>query len=204
MRYNERVRTIVPILQDMQSKPKLASTVEQVRKLRVDALYGKKKHFNAAERKDKLRLWLNLPVIVINIALGSLLFSILQAESPLVFKWIAAVLLFLAATLTGVSTFFDHAKQVEGHRRVGNKYIAVVKGCDRLIAYYQDGLVQEAEFKTLWCLPSQSAPGAPHAHPLMLPVDTRDGGHQGQGRLGQCHCYHVPNLRAPRVLARAG
>ncbi len=132
----------------MQSKPKLASTVEQVRKLRVDALYGKKKHFNAAERKDKLRLWLNLPVIVINIALGSLLFSILQAESPLVFKWTAAVLLFLAATLTGVSTFFDHAKQVEGHRRVGNKYIAVVKGCDRLIAYYQDGLVQETEVKT--------------------------------------------------------
>ncbi len=132
----------------MQPQPKLDATVEQVRKLRADALYGKKKHFNAAERKDKQRLWLNLTVIVINIALGSLLFSILQEGSPVIFKWIAATLLFVAAILSGVSTFFDLAKQVEGHRRVGNKYIAVVKGCERLIAFYQDRLVQETEVKT--------------------------------------------------------
>lgn len=101
---------------------KVEPVIEQFGKLKVDSLYGKKKHFNAADRKGRLRLWLTLPVVIINTALGSLLFSVLQQDSPAQYKWLAAVAAFAAALLTAISTALDIAKQEEGHRRVGNKW----------------------------------------------------------------------------------
>lgn len=123
----------------------MKATKAQIQQLKVDALYGKKKHFNAADRKRRARLWLNLPVVVINTVLGSLLMTILEESSPDVFKWIAATLAIAAAILSAVSTFLDLAKQVEGHRRVGNKYLAVAKQSQRLLAYEADGLIDNAE-----------------------------------------------------------
>ena len=120
-------------------------TIEQIKKLRVDALYGKKKHFNAADRKYRYRLWVTMPVIIINVLIGSTLFSILQESSPYYVKVSLAILSIFAAILTGLSAFLDFAKQVEGHRRVGNKYLAVVKGCERLIACYKDNLMKPEE-----------------------------------------------------------
>jgi uncharacterized membrane protein len=121
------------------------ATKDQIEQLKVDALYGKKKHFNAADRKRRARLWLNIPVVIINAVLGSLLMSILEESSPDVFKWLAATLAIVAAVLSAISIFLDLAKQVEGHRRVGNKYIAVAKQCQRLLAYQADGLISDSE-----------------------------------------------------------
>lgn len=123
----------------------MEATKVQIQRLKVDALYGKKKHFNAADRKRRARLWLSLPVVVINTALGSLLMTILEESSPDLFKWMAAILAIAAAILSAVSTFLDLAKQVEGHRRVGNKYLSVAKQSQRLLAYEVDGLVDNAE-----------------------------------------------------------
>lgn len=123
----------------------MSATKAQVEQLKVDALYGKKKHFNAADRKRRIRLWLSIPVVVINTALGSLLMTILEENSPSVFRWVAATLAIVAAILSAVSTFLDLAKQVEGHRRVGNKYLAVAKQSQRLLAYKADGLIDKAE-----------------------------------------------------------
>ena len=123
----------------------MEATKAQIQQLKVDALYGKKKHFNAADRKRGYRLWLNIPILVINAVLGSLLMTILEESSPDVFKWVAAILAILAAVLSAITIFLDLAKQVEGHRRVGNKYLAVAKQSQRLLAYEADGLVDNAE-----------------------------------------------------------
>lgn len=69
--------------------------------------------------------------------------SILEQNSPEIFKWTAAIFAVAAAILTGIAIFLDLAKQVEGHRRVGNKYISVAKRCERLLAYEADGLIEE-------------------------------------------------------------
>ena len=123
----------------------MKATIESVERLRVDALYGKKKHFNAADRKSRLRLILNIPVIVINVFLSSLLLALFRENSPEYTKIIAAILSLAAAVLSGLSTFLDLAKQVEGHRRVGNRYLSVVKGCERLLAIYRDKLLKPEE-----------------------------------------------------------
>ena len=122
----------------------MEATLQEIKKLKVDALYGKKKHFNAADRKARYFYWLNIPVIVVNVLLGgSLIFDLLKAESPQIAKISAALFSFLAAAMVGISTFFNFSKQVEGHRKVGNKYLEVVKGCNRIIALYTDGLLEE-------------------------------------------------------------
>lgn len=122
----------------------MESTIQEIKKLSVDALYGKKKHFNAADRKAHYFYWLNIPVIVVNVLLGgSLIFDLLKVDSPQIAKILAAIFSFLAAAMIGISTFFNFSKQVEGHRKVGNKYLEVVKGCNRIIALYTDGLLED-------------------------------------------------------------
>lgn len=135
---------------EIKSELILEATIKQIKKLRVDALYGKKRHFNAADRKQRYRLLLNIPVIILNVIIGSSLFTILQEGSPASVKILVAVLSILAAILLGLSTFLDHAKQVEGHRRVGNKYLSIVKECERVIAYFTDDFIDKNEVvKTL-------------------------------------------------------
>jgi len=68
------------------------SIIKKVKELRVDVLYGKKKHFNAADRKQQWNIRLGLPVVLINIIVGSLLFAILSDEVPDWSKWVGAFL----------------------------------------------------------------------------------------------------------------
>lgn len=124
----------------------MEATLNEIKKLRVDALYGKKKHFNAADRKRSYRLRLNIPVIVFNILLGgSLIFQLFEESSPEVAKILAALFSFLAAVMVGISTFFNFSEQVEGHKKVGNKYLEIVKGCERLLALFTDDMIDKQE-----------------------------------------------------------
>lgn len=124
----------------------MKATIKEIKKTRVDALYGKKKHFNAADRKRWYKLGLNIPVILFNILLGgSLLFTLLEESSPEAAKVSAAIFSFLAAAMVGISTFFNFTKQVEGHRKVGNIFLEIVKKCNLLLALYQDEMIDDAE-----------------------------------------------------------
>jgi len=124
----------------------MKATIKEIKKSRVDALYGKKKHFNAADRKRRYRLWLNVPVIVFNVLLGgSLLFTLLEEASPENAKIIAAICSFAAAVMVGISTFFNFSKEIDGHRKVGNKYLKVVKKSNQLLAAYKDKIITDQE-----------------------------------------------------------
>jgi len=124
----------------------MKATIEEIQKTRVDALYGKKKHFNAADRKRYYRLGLNIPVIVFNVLLGgSLLFTLLEEASPENAKILAAICSFAAAVMVGISTFFNFSKEIDGHRKVGNKYLEVVKKSNQILAFYQDKMISDQE-----------------------------------------------------------
>lgn len=124
----------------------MEATRNQLKRLRVDSLYGKKKHFNAADRKDSLSNWLNIPALLVNAILASVLLSNLQKEEPGLFKWVSAILAIIATLLTALAAYWKLAKQVEGHRRVANKFLRVVKGAERLLAFEKDELISGAAF----------------------------------------------------------
>ena len=122
----------------------MEATKEQIKRLRVDALYGKKKHFNAADRKASLNNWLTIPVALINAILSTVLVSNFQEIDPNLFKWVAASISLVATVLSTLAVLMKFAKKVEGHRRVGNKYLAIMKRCERILAYDKDGLADQA------------------------------------------------------------
>jgi glutamine synthetase type III len=121
------------------------AVLEAIKEQEVDALYEKKKHFNAAERKQKYNLQLGLPVVVINTIVGSIIFLALGNIFPNWVTWIAAVLALCSAILAGIQTFFNYPVQIAGHKDTAAKYLALGKEYKRLRAAYNDNLFELKE-----------------------------------------------------------
>ncbi len=119
-------------------------TVVEMQNLRVDAIYGKKKHYNAADRKEKYHKNLGLIQIILNVILGSYLFGAAATTLPNALNWIGAILALISATAAGLQTYYNYERDVELHRAIASRYLAVIKECSRLIAYHKDGVIEAA------------------------------------------------------------
>ncbi|WP_444930096.1 SLATT domain-containing protein [Microbulbifer sp. SSSA002] len=119
----------------------IPNTVEVLEKLRWNAHLCKHSHFRASMKGRNLHVLCGVPIVVVNLFLGSLFFSLINAELPDWTKWSGAGLALLAALLGGVQTFFNFKKNYEGHRQVGNEYLAIARECERLIALYFDSIL---------------------------------------------------------------
>lgn len=117
--------------------------ITRLKKIKIDSLYGKKKHFNAADRKEKLHYWMGIPLIIINVLTGSAIFYTLTYGSTNWLRFVPLILALFASLLSGFQTFINLQKKVEGHKRVGNKFLSVFKKCDRLEAYVRDKAIKE-------------------------------------------------------------
>lgn len=122
---------------------KVPYTVEVLDKLRWNAHLGKHKHFQAGNRGRKHHVTFGVPVVLINIALGSVLFAFLGEDGvfPQWAKWSGATLTLIAAGLGAIQTFFNFEKQYIEHRAVGNEYLSIARECERLLALFFDGLL---------------------------------------------------------------
>ena len=118
---------------------------EKIKRIKVDCLYGKKKHFNAADRVETYHYWIGIPLIIINIVTGTVLFFIFTDNTQSSLKLLPIILAFIAALLSGFQTYFNFNKKVEGHRRIGNRYLAIYKTCDRLQAYISDNHIENSD-----------------------------------------------------------
>ena len=120
------------------------SIAEKLRRVRVDCLYGKRKHFNAADRKRRHHLCLGVPVLAIGIVSGSTLFALLGNTVPEFAKWIGAFLALASALLAGLQTFFNFRKAVEGHCTIATRYLDLAKHVELLLAAYTDDVLDTA------------------------------------------------------------
>lgn len=120
--------------------------IKEIDKLEIDALYGKKKHFNASNRKHRYLRFLGVAVILINVFLGSVFFSFLTTAIPALAKWLGAFAALIAVSLSSLQTFFNLQKQIEGHTRVANKYLSIAKASRRTKAYFLAKTISKAEF----------------------------------------------------------
>jgi hypothetical protein len=119
----------------------METTTEKLKHIKVDCLYGKKKHFNAADRKEKYHYWIGIPLTAINILIVTVLFFVLTDRATSWVKYLPIFLAFIASFLSGFQTYFNFNRQVEGHRRIANRYLALMKKADRLQGYIKDNLV---------------------------------------------------------------
>lgn len=119
----------------------IPNTVEVLEKLRWNAHLCKHSHFRASMKGRNMHILCGVPIVVINLFLGSLFFSLINAELPDWTKWTGAALALVTALLGGVQTFFNFKKNYEGHRGMGNEYLAIARECERLIALYFDRIL---------------------------------------------------------------
>lgn len=122
----------------------------QIRRAKVDCVFGKKKHFNAADRQQQCHYWLGVPLVLINIITGTTLFIVLTEDANNWVKYVPVTFAFIAAVLSGLQTYFNFSKKVEGHRRCGNDYLAAMKRCKRLEALIEDNIVDAQQATTLF------------------------------------------------------
>ena len=120
-------------------------TLDRILKIRVDALYGKKKHFNAADRKRTYQNRVSVAVVLLNVVLGSALFIYAKDAVPEEMKWAGGSLALCAAALTALQSFFSWPKMVQGHCKVGNQYLNIVKQCSNILARYADGNISDVK-----------------------------------------------------------
>lgn len=121
-------------------------TFDKLKKIKIDALYGKKKHFNAADRKERMHYCIGIPLILINILTGSILLYVITDWYTNWIKYVPLFLAFVSAILSALQTYLDLQKKVEGHRRIGNSYLAVMKKTDRLQWYFSDEIISNQDF----------------------------------------------------------
>ncbi|MDE5488083.1 SLATT domain-containing protein [Elizabethkingia meningoseptica] len=123
----------------------MQNLTDKLKRIKVDCLYGKKKHFNAGDRHEKIHYQIGVPLIIINVLTGSVLFYVLTDNVTNWIKFIPLVLALIAALLSGFQTYLNLPQKVEGHRRIGNRYLAVMKKCDRLQGYIADNLLSNED-----------------------------------------------------------
>ena len=118
-------------------------TVEVLDKLRWNAHLGKHKHFEAGNRGRRFHVWCGVPIVLINVALGSVMFTMLGNEQRVAvgIAWSGALLSLAAAALGGIQTFFNFEKHCMEHRAVGNEYLSLARECERLLVLHFDGLL---------------------------------------------------------------
>lgn len=121
----------------------MENTINRIKRIKADSVFGKKKHFNAADRKQNLHYWIGIPLILLNIITGTTLFISLTENAQDWVKYIPIVFAFIASILGGLQTYFNFNEKVEGHRRCGNDYLAVMKKCDRLQGFIKDDLISK-------------------------------------------------------------
>lgn len=118
--------------------------------LRGDAKLGKNKHFNASERKLKYHFYCGVPVVLINVFIGTVIIFLLSARGD---SWwvslVAAVLAFAAASLSALQTLFNFHKVSEGHRAIGNRYLNVSRRCKKTLQMHQD---RAYDIDALWAV----------------------------------------------------
>src|SRR5205823_10450776 len=104
------------------------------------------RHFAAAERKTFYQTWIGLPVILINVFIGTVLVQFHTTDHPPPWASVSATgLAFLAASLSSVQTFFNFSKMAEGHRSVANRYLSAMMQCENLLLKLASGHLSPEE-----------------------------------------------------------
>jgi ribosomal protein L14E/L6E/L27E len=115
---------------------------KELEKMRIDAMYGKKKHFNAADRKEKLYYRLKIPIIILDVIVGSsFLYLIIQANTFM--GYIPSFIGLIVSVLSSLIVFLNLPKTIEGQRKIANRYLAIMKKCDRVKIYISEKFISK-------------------------------------------------------------
>lgn len=113
----------------------------QLRQFKVDAVFGKKKHYNAAERKQKCYKLTSCLQIFINAITGTTLLQLVLGGENRNTQIIALLLSIIATILSSAQKLLDYEKQAQGNSKVGDMYLEISKSTSLMLSMMADNLL---------------------------------------------------------------
>ena len=115
---------------------------EIINQIKVDSIYGKKKHFNASQRKKKYHKRIGIAIIAISVFEGSALCSVLLTKNEIIIVFLL-FLSFLVVLLGSIQTFFKFNIESQGHEEMANLYLVLSKRCKKLTSFIDNNLIDK-------------------------------------------------------------
>ena len=123
----------------------MESTVKQLKQFRIDSLYGKKKHYNAADRKRRYSVVFSILQIVLNAITGSSLIVVVFGDGNKSAEVLALCFSILATIVAGIQKIGDFENQSLGNRKVANMYLRIGKSINLILKLAEDGAYSKKE-----------------------------------------------------------
>ena len=119
--------------------------IKQLKQFKTDAIYEKKKHYNAADRKRRWYKWVSISQIVLNAITGTALFTVVFGEGSKVAEILALIFTIAATILASVQKIGDFENQAQGNAKVADMYLRISKKINLILNFIKDGALTNQE-----------------------------------------------------------
>lgn len=116
----------------------MENTIKQLKQFRVDAIYGKKKHYNAAFRKRKYYNFILGTQIVLNAITGTTLINVVFGEGSYTSEIFALILTIITTIFAGLQKIWNFEKQAQGNAKAADMYLRIGKKINLILCLIKD------------------------------------------------------------------
>ncbi len=121
------------------------NVVKQLKQFKTDAIYEKKKHYNAAERKRKYYKWISIVQIILNAIAGTTLFTIVFGEGSYIAEILALIVTIGATILASIQKICDYENQAQGNAKAADMYLRISKRINLILNFIKDDALTKNE-----------------------------------------------------------
>ena len=121
----------------------MENTITLLKKLRADAVYGKKKHYNAAARKRKYNKRIVIAQMVISAITGTSMISVVFGQGNKITEVIALLLAVITTILAGLQKALKLEEQATGNTKAADMYLRIIKNINMILAVIKDDKLSE-------------------------------------------------------------
>lgn len=129
----------------MKGESRMENVIKQLKQFKTDAIYEKKKHYNAADRKRKYYKWISITQIVLNAITGTTLFAVVFGEGSKVAELIALIFTITATIFASIQKIGDFENQAQGNAKTADMYLRISKKINLILNFIKDGALSNQE-----------------------------------------------------------
>lgn len=127
------------------------NTISELEKIRIDCVYGKKKHYNARDRYASYHKRLGVTIVGLTAFIGTSVFMSISESGVYTARIITGIITVTVVVLAAFQTFLNYEKRALTHKVTADRYLYLMKRSQRMLAYHKDGnktidsLIEEIE-----------------------------------------------------------
>lgn len=124
---------------------KMENVIKQLRQFKTDAIYEKKKHYNAADRKRRYYKCLSVAQIILNAISGTTLLTVVFGDGNKAAEILALIFTIAATILASMQKMGDFENQAQGNAKVADMYLRISKKISLTLNFIKDGALTRQE-----------------------------------------------------------